>query len=129
MPIHEYTCTACGANCEILQRLSDDPERVCPSCGAETLVKQISAAGFRLKGTGWYETDFKSGDKHNLVDNEPQAKPADAKTDSASDKAAVKPDTKSGAKSDPPAKVASPGEKKPKATEAPKATPVAPGST
>lgn len=67
MPIYEYVCTACGSAHEILQRISDDPATVCPSCGASALTKQVSAAGFRLKGGGWYETDFKSGNKHHLV--------------------------------------------------------------
>lgn len=81
MPIYEYVCTACGAESEILQRMSDDPERICPACGAEALVKQVSAAGFRLKGKGWYETDFKSDNRHNLVGDDTAAKPADAKKD------------------------------------------------
>lgn len=67
MPFYEYVCDACGRATEILQRLSDSPATECPSCHAHALVKQVSAAGFRLKGGGWYETDFKSGDKRNLA--------------------------------------------------------------
>lgn len=67
MPFYEYICSACGLSSEFLQRVSDPPERTCPHCGAETLTKQISAAGFRLKGGGWYETDFKSEKKRNLA--------------------------------------------------------------
>ena len=67
MPFYEYLCSACGASSEFLQRLSDPPERVCPHCKAEALIKLISAAGFRLKGGGWYETDFKSEGKRNLA--------------------------------------------------------------
>ncbi len=67
MPFYEYVCSNCGATTEILQRISDSPATTCPKCNTEGLTKQISAAGFRLKGGGWYETDFKSGDKRNLV--------------------------------------------------------------
>ena len=67
MPFYEYICKACGLSTELLQRVSDPPEHTCPHCGATRLVKQISAAGFRLKGGGWYETDFKSKDQRNLA--------------------------------------------------------------
>jgi putative FmdB family regulatory protein len=67
MPFYEYVCTSCGAATEILQKLSDPPETRCPECHAETLSKQISAAGFRLKGAGWYETDFKSKGQRNVA--------------------------------------------------------------
>jgi putative FmdB family regulatory protein len=63
MPIYEYRCEACGHEMEKLQKLADAPLTDCPACGQPTLKKQISAAGFRLKGSGWYETDFKQGDK------------------------------------------------------------------
>lgn len=61
MPIYEYNCTACGHELEALQKMTDDPLITCPSCSQETLQKKISAAGFHLKGTGWYVTDFKGG--------------------------------------------------------------------
>lgn len=67
MPIYEYVCDACGLEKDFIQRMSADPLTTCPSCEGETLRKKISAAGFRLKGTGWYETDFKTGNKKNLV--------------------------------------------------------------
>lgn len=67
MPFYEYLCRNCGAETEILQRLSDPPETECPACHASALVKQVSAAGFRLKGGGWYETDFKPGAKRNVA--------------------------------------------------------------
>ncbi|MEM1112322.1 MAG: zinc ribbon domain-containing protein [Pseudomonadota bacterium] len=67
MPIYEYQCTACGAELEALQKLSDEPLVECPSCHQPSLKKKISAAAFRLKGSGWYETDFKTGDKKNLA--------------------------------------------------------------
>lgn len=67
MPIYEYACTACGHTLEKLQKMSDAPLTECPECGKATLQKQISAAGFRLKGGGWYETDFKSNKKKNIA--------------------------------------------------------------
>lgn len=66
MPIYEYQCQDCGFQHEALQKISDAPLVDCPSCGAAALQKQISAAGFRLSGNGWYETDFKSGNQKNL---------------------------------------------------------------
>ncbi len=67
MPIYEYRCEACQHELEALQKISDEPLVVCPKCNAPALRKQVSAAGFRLKGGGWYETDFKSGGKKNIV--------------------------------------------------------------
>lgn len=67
MPIYEYQCETCGHEMEALQKISDDPLKDCPQCGKPSLKKLISAAGFRLKGGGWYETDFKSGKKKNLL--------------------------------------------------------------
>lgn len=67
MPIYEYQCTLCNHELEALQKISDEPLIQCPKCGKDALNKKISAAGFRLKGGGWYETDFKSGNKKNVV--------------------------------------------------------------
>jgi putative FmdB family regulatory protein len=67
VPIYEYQCEACGHNLEALQKLSDPLLVDCPACAKPSLKKQISAAGFRLSGGGWYETDFKSGKKKNLA--------------------------------------------------------------
>jgi putative FmdB family regulatory protein len=67
MPIYEYQCQSCGHEHEALQKLSDPPLLHCPACSKPELMKRISAAGFRLKGTGWYETDFKSGSKKNVA--------------------------------------------------------------
>ncbi len=67
MPIYEYQCEQCEHELEALQKMSDDPLTRCPSCGDDSLKKKISAAAFRLKGGGWYETDFKSGNKKNLA--------------------------------------------------------------
>ncbi|MGH8397671.1 MAG: FmdB family zinc ribbon protein [Gammaproteobacteria bacterium] len=69
MPIYEYECKACGHRLETLQKVSEAPLKKCPECGKPALRKLVSAAGFRLKGSGWYETDFKSGKKHNLADS------------------------------------------------------------
>lgn len=68
MPIYEYQCKSCGHQLETLQKISDDPLTDCPACTLPELQKKISAAGFRLKGGGWYETDFKTGSKKNLAD-------------------------------------------------------------
>ncbi|HUH38960.1 MAG TPA: zinc ribbon domain-containing protein [Spongiibacteraceae bacterium] len=67
MPIYEYQCDACGHHLEALQKISDAPLVECPECARPALRKCISAAGFRLKGGGWYETDFKSSAKRNLA--------------------------------------------------------------
>ena len=67
MPIYEYKCRECDHRLEKLQKLSDAPLTQCPACGKEALTKLISAAGFRLKGAGWYETDFKKDGKRNLA--------------------------------------------------------------
>ena len=66
MPIYEYVCTECGHELEALQKLSDAPLQSCPSCNKDALKKKISAPGFRLSGSGWYETDFKSKNQKNL---------------------------------------------------------------
>lgn len=67
MPIYEYTCKACGAESEISHKISDPPAKKCPVCGKAKLEKMMSAAGFRLSGGGWYESDFKTGNKKNLA--------------------------------------------------------------
>ncbi len=69
MPIYEYRCESCQHKLETIQKMSDDPLVDCPACGQPQLKKLISAAGFRLKGGGWYETDFKSGNKKGLADS------------------------------------------------------------
>ena len=74
MPIYEFACEECGNEVEVLQKISDPHLKDCPSCGKPSMKKKVSAAAFRLSGSGWYETDFKSGDKKNLKDSE-KAKP------------------------------------------------------
>ena len=61
MPIYAYRCSACGHAKDVLQKLSDAPLTTCPACSAESFSKQVTAAGFQLKGSGWYATDFKGG--------------------------------------------------------------------
>jgi putative FmdB family regulatory protein len=63
MPIYAYRCSACGHAQDVLRKVSDPPLTVCPACGAPTFVKQVTAAGFQLKGSGWYVTDFRDGNK------------------------------------------------------------------
>jgi putative FmdB family regulatory protein len=75
MPIYEYQCNACHHAFDKLQKMSDAPLKKCPECGQDTVDKLVSAAGFQLKGTGWYVTDFKD-----------KPKPKDNKSDQASDK-------------------------------------------
>ncbi|WP_458525761.1 FmdB family zinc ribbon protein [Onishia taeanensis] len=80
MPIYEYECKACGHRLEKLQKISADPLTDCPSCDKDELHRLVSAAGFRLAGNGWYETDFKSGNKKNLAGEGGAEKGAPAKT-------------------------------------------------
>ncbi len=68
MPFYEYQCSKCGHEEEVLQKISDKPLKKCPACGKSTMKKKVSAAAFRLKGGGWYETDFKSGAKSNIAE-------------------------------------------------------------
>lgn len=96
MPIYEYKCDACGHELEALQKISDAPLTQCPDCQQEGLRKKVSAAAFRLKGGGWYETDFKSGNKKNLAGEGDKAKPkakaeGDSSKDSSKKAAASKP--------------------------------------
>lgn len=92
MPIYEYRCSSCGHKLESLQKFSDAPLRACPACHSDALVKQVSAAGFHLKGSGWYVTDFKGGGgKPAAKSGDGDAKPADAK---AEGKADAKPEPK-----------------------------------
>ncbi len=69
MPIYDYRCAACDHELEAIQKMSDDKLVDCPACDKPELKKQLSAAGFRLSGSGWYETDFKTGNKKNLSDS------------------------------------------------------------
>jgi putative FmdB family regulatory protein len=75
MPIYEYACQACGIEKEHLQKMSDAPIANCPACGSSDYVKKVSAAGFQLKGTGWYVTDFKNKNAPK-PDSKPKAEPS-----------------------------------------------------
>ena len=107
MPFYEYQCSACGSHHEELQKISARPLRKCPACGRSTLRRLVSAPVFRLKGGGWYETDFK-GDKENKRNL--------AGADKEEPKAEVKADAKTEAKPE-----AKPAAEKAEKTEAPKA--------
>ena len=63
MPIYAYKCSACGYSADVMQKVSDTPLTICTACGKAAFTKQITAAGFQLKGSGWYATDFKNGSK------------------------------------------------------------------
>lgn len=96
MPIYEYRCTECGQQTEVLQKISDPPLTVCTACGKPGLTKLLSAAGFQLKGSGWYATDFKGTAKKPEAKGD--AKP-ESKTESKPDsKPEAKPETKSESK-------------------------------
>jgi putative FmdB family regulatory protein len=84
MPIYEYRCSKCGHELEALQKLSEAPLTACPACREATLVKQMSAAGFHLKGSGWYATDFRGSKAGKPADSDEAAK-AGAKTDAKTD--------------------------------------------
>lgn len=95
MPIYEYRCSSCRHELESLQKFSDSPLKTCPACGTDNLVKLMSAAGFQLKGSGWYATDFKGGGKPAAKQD--GDKPAEAKADAKTDGAA---ESKVGAKTE-----------------------------
>lgn len=78
MPIYEYVCDACGFEKDVLQKMSDEPLKDCPSCEEVKFRKRISASRFRLAGSGWYETDFKTGKKKNLADKGSSSTPSES---------------------------------------------------
>ena len=102
MPIYEYRCATCGFEQEYLQKMSDAPLTDCPECGKATLAKMVSAAGFHLKGSGWYVTDFKHGSKpKSKTDGQSGTKPdagapakGDEKVTAKTDEPSAKPDSK-----------------------------------
>lgn len=115
MPIYAYRCAACGHAKDVLRKLSDPPLADCPACGAPRFEKQVTAAGFQLKGSGWYVTDFREGSAAK-TDAKSDAK-ADAKTDAAAGakddatgaaKVDAKTDTKADTKAAPAAPAAAP---------------------
>ena len=112
MPIYEYRCSECGHQQDHLQKVSDPVLTTCPACGKAAYSKQVTAAGFQLKGSGWYATDFKGGAKQPAAKGESGAKP-DAKAESKSEaKADAKTESKPDAKTEskPSAKAAAPAD-------------------
>ncbi len=88
MPIYAYRCDSCGAEKDVLQKLSDAPLTVCPECGAEAFHKRLSAPAFQLKGSGWYVTDFRDGGKKGAPDAKPGGADGDGKPAAADAKKA-----------------------------------------
>lgn len=129
MPIYAYKCSACGHTKDALQKMSDAPLTDCPACGQATFSKQVTAAGFQLKGGGWYVTDFKSGNQAApaaKADGDATAAPA------STDGAAAKPETKSDSASASPAvstPVAAPVAATPAAKPAPSSKPAPAAAT
>ena len=110
MPIYEYRCSACGHQEDHLQKVGEAPLTKCPACGRKKFEKQLTAAGFHLKGSGWYATDFKGGKKPEAA--KPEAK-AESKTETkAETKAETKTDAKTKTESKAEAKTESKAEKK-----------------
>ena len=89
MPIYEYRCTACGFQNDYLQKISEPPLSHCPECGKDTFAKQVTAAGFQLKGTGWYATDFKN---KGAAPKNGSSKDESKSADSGSSESGAKPD-------------------------------------
>ncbi|WP_198972121.1 FmdB family zinc ribbon protein [Xylophilus sp. ASV27] len=109
MPLYAYKCESCGFSKDVLQKISDAPLTACPACGADAFRKQVTAAGFQLKGSGWYVTDFRDGAKPSGSKADGDGKPAET----------AKPEAASPAKADAPAAAPAP---------APAAPPPAPSS-
>jgi len=109
MPIYEYRCGACGHELEVLQKITAEPLVDCPSCGKATLTKLVSAAGFQLKGSGWYVTDFRDGGKGNKDRGDSKSKDSTASDSAVAGKADKSGDAAAGS-----------GKSDTKTTEAPK---------
>jgi len=86
MPIYEYACKSCSHTLDALQKMSEEPLKRCPACGEATLKRLISAPRFRLKGKGWYETDFKTENQRNLAKGDSETPKTETKTDKKPDK-------------------------------------------
>lgn len=122
MPIYAYRCSACGYAKDQLQKMSDPVLSVCPACGASTFQKQVTAAGFQLKGSGWYVTDFRGGDKSKKPAAEGEA---GAKPDAAAAKGDTPAPSGEGAKPD----GAAPATKSESTSATPAPPPPAPAAT
>ena len=92
MPIYDYKCSNCEHQIEVIQKISDDPKTICPKCNKKSLSKLISAPSFRLKGSGWYETDFKTGKKKNISSNESSKSDKSIESSKSDSKKAAKQD-------------------------------------
>jgi putative FmdB family regulatory protein len=90
MPIYEYVCEDCGHALEALRKISDTPLLACPACEMDALKKKISAPRFRLSGSGWYETDFKSQNQKNLAKGDSADSSSSSKSDSANSSSSTK---------------------------------------
>jgi putative FmdB family regulatory protein len=114
MPFYEYQCRACGAQVEVMQKISDAPLKKCPECGRNMLTKLVSAPVFRLKGGGWYETDFKTDkdSRRNLVEADKAESRPEEKSESKSE---AKPESGAEAKAKPDARPDAKSETKPAA--------------
>lgn len=111
MPIYEYRCNHCGHELETIQKLSESPLTFCPACETEGLKKKISAAVFRLRGSGWYETDFKSDNKKNVAGDDSGEDSAEKKDSAGKAKQNGKDKTGQEAKSDTGAEKSAKGER------------------
>jgi putative FmdB family regulatory protein len=134
MPFYEYECSACKHHTEVLQKISDAPLKKCPECGKQTLKRLISAPVFRLKGGGWYETDFKSDNetKRNIAGREEgESKSDDTKSDAKEPAKAVeaKPAETTAAKPEPSKSAAKPASKASKPAKAKTKKPVKKAAT
>lgn len=111
MPIYAYKCASCGFAKDVLQKISDTPLTDCPQCGAQAFSKQVTAAGFQLKGSGWYQTDFRGGSSGKPADKSAEDKPAEKSADAKAD---TKTDTKTDSKTE-----SKPAESSPKSAAPP----------
>ena len=100
MPIYEYRCAACGFQKEYLQKMSAAPLTECPECGKASFAKMVTAAGFHLKGSGWYATDFKHGTKPKAPEHTPPAKSDEPSAAKPNEQPTAKSEQQSAAKSD-----------------------------
>ncbi len=91
MPIYAYRCGACGLARDVLQKFSDPVLTVCPECGAEAFSKQVTAAGFQLKGSGWYVTDFRDGGNKAKASEAGDSSKSETSTDKSTDAASATP--------------------------------------
>ena len=92
MPIYDYKCSICEHQLELIHKINDKPSEICPKCNKKSLKKLVSAPSFRLKGGGWYETDFKTGKKRNILTSEPFKEHKSEETSKTNSKKASKQD-------------------------------------